>query len=148
MESMPNRSYHILLVEDNQGDTLLIRKALKDSRFNSHVHVVPEGNEAISFLRGRDKHVSVPVPDLIILDLLLPGKDGYEVLEEIKSDRRLRTIPVVVFTGSGAPEDVKKAYELGANCYVVKPVGFEELQRLLAAVQGFWFGVAKLPTVE
>lgn len=101
-----------------------------------------------SFSTGVETHAPVPVPDLIILDLVLPGKDGHEVLSEIKNDPLLKMIPVIVFTGSGAPDDVRRACESGANCFVIKPVGFEDLQMLLRAVQEFWFGVAKLPTSE
>lgn len=146
MNGRPSRSFHILLVEDNDGDSFLFRRALKNSAFSVHAHIVPGAKEFSDLIRPSEKKVRQFVPDLIVLDLGLPGEDGYEVLRTIKTDPDLKVIPVVVFTGSDAPEGVRRAYELGANSYIAKKIGYEELQRSVNAMLEFWLGLASLPT--
>ena len=135
----------ILMVEDNEGDVLLTRLALKDSKILVELDVVEDGVEAIDYLRHRGKYAGAPRPDLILLDLNLPRMDGREVLEEVKSDPDLRRIPVVILTGSAAEEDLIRAYDLHANCYVVKPVGAEEFGAIVKAIPTFWLSVVSLP---
>jgi CheY-like chemotaxis protein len=135
----------ILLVEDSPGDARLTQEALRDARVANRLHVVSDGVEALDFLRGRGKHANAPRPDLILLDLNLPKKSGREVLQDVKSDPTLATIPVVVLTTSDADEDILRTYELRANAYVTKPV---ELEKFLGVVQGieqFWLTIVKLP---
>lgn len=135
----------ILLVEDNPGDVRLTREALKDTSNPSRVHVVMDGEEAMAFLRRDGDHRDAPVPDLILLDLNLPRKDGREVLEEIKDDDALRKIPVVVLTTSEAEQDILKVYELHANCFITKPVDLDRFMQVVKTIEEFWFGVVKLP---
>ncbi|MDZ7956930.1 MAG: response regulator [Aulosira sp. DedQUE10] len=135
----------VLLVEDNPGDALLTRIALEDSKISVHLNVVEDGVEAMAFLRKQDKYADVPHPDLVLLDLNLPKKDGREVLAEIKGDEHLRRIPVVVLTTSQAEEDILKAYNLSANCYITKPVDFDQFVRIVRSIENFWFAVVKLP---
>ena len=135
----------ILMVEDNEGDVLLTRLALKDSKILVELDVVEDGVEAIDYLRHRGKHAGAPRPDLILLDLNLPRMDGREVLTEVKSDPDLRRIPVVILSGSSAEEDLVRAYDLHANCYVVKPVGAEEFAKIVKAIPSFWLSVVALP---
>lgn len=135
----------ILLVEDNPGDVRLTREALKDTSHPSRVHVVMDGEEAMVFLRRNGHHRDAPVPDLILLDLNLPRKDGREVLEEIKDDDALRKIPVVVLTTSEAEQDILKVYELHANCFITKPVDLDRFMQVVKTIEEFWFGVVKLP---
>lgn len=116
------RSIEILLVEDSPGDVRLTREALKEAKMRNNLHVVGDGVEAMSFLRKKDKYANAPRPDLILLDLNLPKKDGREVLAEIKSDEDLKNIPVVVLTISKSEEDILRSYNLHANCYVTKPI--------------------------
>ena len=134
----------ILMVEDNEGDVLLTRLALKDSKILVELDIVEDGVEAIDYLRHRGKHAGAPRPDLILLDLNLPRMDGREVLTEVKSDPDLRRIPVVILTGSSAEEDLVRAYDLHANCYVVKPVGAEEFAKIVKAIPTFWLSVVAL----
>ena len=139
-------TFNILLVEDNSGDVMLMKEVLSDSRFLSHIDVVSDGVEAMDFLRHKDKFCDAVVPDIIILDLTLPRKGGHDTLKEIKCDPIMRMIPVIVFTGSEAPEDIKNAYASFANCYVTKPIGLDQLERKLRMIEEFWFGIAKIPT--
>ena len=139
------RPLEVLMVEDNPGDVRLTEECLKDFRVDNNLHVVQDGEEAIDFLRRGDRFSLVPKPDLILLDLNLPKKDGREVLADIKKDSTLRRIPVVVLTTSSAEEDILKAYDLQANCYITKPVDLDAFSSVLRSVQDFWFGVAKLP---
>ena len=135
----------ILLVEDNPGDVRLVREALNRGSPSGTLYVAEDGLEAMDFLRRQGKHREAPRPDLVLLDLNLPKKDGREVLAEIKSDEDLRRVPVVVLTSSEAEADVVRCYDLAANCYIVKPF---ELDRFMAVLQGmerFWLGVARLP---
>ncbi|QLK25172.1 response regulator [Natrinema zhouii] len=135
----------ILLVEDNPGDVRLTREAFKQGRIENDLHVVSDGIEALAFLSQQGEYADVPRPDLILLDLNLPGKDGEEVLEELKDDPVLRAIPVIVLTSSRAEEDVVKSYELHANAYLTKPVDPDEFIETVRAFEKFWFSVVRLP---
>ena len=139
------RPIEILLVEDNPGDVRLTREALKEGKVYSNLHTVKDGVEAMEFLRRQGKHTSAPRPDIILLDLNLPRKDGREVLEEIKSDESLKRIPVVVLTTSKAEEDVLRTYNLHANCYVTKPVDLEKFIVVVKSIDRFWLTVVTLP---
>ncbi|HWP56445.1 MAG TPA: response regulator [Candidatus Acidoferrales bacterium] len=135
----------VLLVEDNPGDVRLTREALKEGRLLNNVSVAADGIEALAFLRREGKYAHAPTPDLILLDLNLPKKDGREVLAEIKADPRLRRIPVVVLTTSSAEEDIVKTYDLHANCYITKPVDLEQFMRVVKSIEDFWVSVVRLP---
>ena len=140
-----NGPIEILLVEDNPGDVRLTREALKEGKVYSNLHTVKDGVEALEFLRRRGKYSSVPRPDIILLDLNLPKKDGREVLQEIKTDDVLKRIPVVVLTTSKAEEDVLRTYNLHANCYVTKPVDLEKFMVVVKTIDVFWLTVVTLP---
>jgi two-component system, chemotaxis family, response regulator Rcp1 len=135
----------ILMVEDNDGDVFLTIEALKEAKVANSVHVVHDGVEALEFLRRQGKYATAPRPDLILLDLNLPRKDGREVLAEIKPDPELRVIPVVVLTGSNADADVARSYDLHANCYIVKPVDLAGLMDVVKSIEDFWLAVVRLP---
>ena len=135
----------ILLVEDNPADVRLTREALKDSKIRNNMYVVEDGMEAMEFLRQKGKYAKVPRPDLIVLDLNLPRKSGREVLAEIKADDSLKLIPVVILTVSTSEEDVLKSYELHANCYVTKPIDFEQFMKITKTIEEFWLTIVKLP---
>jgi CheY-like chemotaxis protein len=135
----------ILLVEDNPGDVRLTLEVLRESKVCHHVSVTENGVEALAFLRRQGKHARALRPNLILLDLNLPLKDGREVLEEIKHDEELKRIPVVVLTTSQAEEDIHRAYDLHANCYICKPVDLEQFLTAVRSIQDFWFAIAKLP---
>jgi two-component system response regulator len=135
----------ILLVEDSPTDVLLAKEALEYSKIANNLHTVPDGVEAMAFLRNSGIYKDVPLPGLILLDLNLPKKDGREVLAEIKSDEKLKRIPVVVLTTSKSEVDVLKAYGLHANCYIVKPVDFEKFADVVKNIENFWFSVVTLP---
>ena len=135
----------ILLVEDNPGDHRLTKEALHEGKVYNNLHWVKDGVEAIDFLKQRGKYAAAPRPDIILLDLNLPKKDGREVLSEIKGDRELRAIPVVILTTSKAEEDVLKSYDLHANCYVTKPVDLEKFIVVIQSIDRFWLSVVTLP---
>ena len=135
----------ILLVEDNPGDARLTREALRDGKVRNHLHVVPDGVEAMAFLRREGRYADAPRPDLVLLDLNLPRKSGREVLADVKSDPALARIPVVVLTTSKADEDVAKAYEYHANCFITKPVDFEQFITVIRSIEEFWFTIVRLP---
>lgn len=135
----------ILLVEDNPGDVRLTEEAFKQGRIENDLYVVSDGNEALDFLYRRDEYADAPRPDLILLDLNLPRKDGEEVLEELKADSELRSIPVIVLTSSRAEEDVVRSYELHANAYLTKPVDPDDFIETVRAFEKFWFSVVRLP---
>jgi CheY-like chemotaxis protein len=135
----------ILLVEDNPGDARLTREALAQSKVRNNLHHARDGEEAIAFLRREGSFGDVPQPDLILLDLNLPKRDGREVLEEVKSDAQLMHIPVVILTSSQAEEDILRSYRLHANCFITKPVDFEQLTRVVQGIEQFWFTLVKLP---
>ncbi|MER3493056.1 MULTISPECIES: response regulator [Fischerella] len=135
----------ILLIEDNPGDVELTKIALEDSKISVNLNIVEDGVEAIAFLRREGKYANVPHPDIVLLDLNLPKKDGREVLAEIKADEKLKRIPVVVLTTSQAEEDVLKVYNLSANCYITKPVDFDQFVKIVQSIENFWFTIVKLP---
>src|SRR5579872_62910 len=145
---MPNaaaRPIRILLVEDNPGDIRLTVEALKEGRFSNDLTVARTGVEAMQMLRREGPHAELERPDLILLDLNLPQKDGREVLAEIKADEGLRRVPVVVLTTSSAEADIAKSYDLHANCYITKPVQFQSFIEIIHAIEDFWLTVVKLP---
>ncbi len=136
---------NILSVEDNPGDVRLIKESIRGGKAANCLHVVQDGMEALLFLHCEGKFADVPRPDLILLDLNLPKKDGREVLAEIKADEQLRKIPVVVLTTSQADEDILKAYGLNANCYVTKPMDLEDFMRVVKSIEEFWLTIVRLP---
>ena len=135
----------ILLVEDNPADVRLTQEALKEGKVYNNLHWAKDGVEALEFLRRQGKHAKAPRPDIILLDLNLPKKDGREVLQDIKNDDKLKRIPVVILTTSKAEEDVLKTYDLHANCYVTKPVDLEQFIRVVRTIDMFWLTVVTLP---
>jgi two-component system, chemotaxis family, response regulator Rcp1 len=143
-----SRQIEVLLVEDSPADVLITREALNEARLINTIHAVEDGVEALEFLRRQGRYAGAPRPDLILLDLNLPRKNGIEVLAEIKADPELKSIPVVVLTTSRAEEDVWKSYDLHANCYVVKPVGFDNFAQAVQSIRQFWFCVVTLPQEE
>ena len=143
-----NRPVEILLVEDNPGDERLTREALKEGKVYSNLHWVKDGVEAMEFLRRQGRHSSAPRPDIILLDLNLPKKDGRQVLSEMKQDDGLKSIPVVVLTTSEAEQDILRSYELHANCYISKPVDLEKFISIVRAIEDFWLAVVKLPPTQ
>jgi two-component system, chemotaxis family, response regulator Rcp1 len=138
----------ILLVEDNPGDARLAAEALKENKVRNNLYHVKDGVEAMDFLRRQGEYASVPVPDLILLDLNLPRKDGREVLQEIKDNPGLRLIPVVVLTTSAAERDLVKTYDLHANAYVIKPIDLDRFIQVVRAIENFWFTIVKLPQIN
>lgn len=136
----------ILLVEDNAADVRLTQEALRDTKVVNELHVVRDGVEAMDFLCRNGKFGDAPRPDLVILDLNLPRKSGQEVLEEMKADPALRTIPVAVLTTSSAEADVLKSYDLGANCFLTKPVDLGQFLKVVHTIEEFWLGIVRLPT--
>ena len=139
------RAVEILLVEDNPGDVGLTRETLKDSKLLNHMSVVGDGVEAMALLRREGKYANTTRPDLILLDLNLPKKDGREVLAEIKTDEQLRRIPVVILTTSSAEQDILEMYDLHANCFITKPVNLDQFTTVVKAIEEFWFTIVKLP---
>ena len=147
MNSMENntRSIEILLVEDNPGDARLTIECMREAKVRNRMHVVEDGVEAMEFLRHEGRFSDAPRPDLILLDLNLPRKDGRAVLAEVKADPALKRIPVVILTTSRAEEDVLRAYDLNANCYVTKPVDLANFMKIVALIDEFWVNVVTLP---
>ena len=141
----PGQPIVILLVEDNPGDVRLTREALKDGKVANQLYDVKDGVEAMAFLRGEGTFADAPRPDLVLLDLNMPRKDGREVLEEMKKDPALRRIPVVILTTSRAEEDIIRSYDLHANCYVTKPVDLEQFMTIVRSIEDFWLTIVKLP---
>ena len=144
-EVLTVRPIEILMVEDNPGDVRLTREALKDAKVSNKLHVVEDGVAALDFLYRRAGFDVAPRPDLILLDLNLPRKNGREVLAEIKQDEHLKTIPVVILTTSQAEEDVVRAYSLHANCYIAKPVDFEQFNKIVRTIGDLWLSIVTLP---
>jgi two-component system, chemotaxis family, response regulator Rcp1 len=140
------KAIEILLIEDNAGDARLAKEALRDAKVKNNLSWVGDGVEAIAYLRKEGGYHQVPRPDLILLDLNLPRKDGREVLSEIKSDRNLKRIPVVILTTSQAEEDIFKAYHLNANCYITKPVDLDQFIKVVRTIEDFWLTIVKLPS--
>ncbi|MBU0710607.1 response regulator [bacterium] len=143
--SVDDNSIEILLVEDNPGDVRLLREGLKEGKVRNRLNVVGDGVEAMLFLRREGEYIDAPRPDLILLDLNPPKKNGRQVLEEIKADSNLRRIPVVILTTSKAEADIIKTYDLHANCYIVKPVNLERFIEIVQTIENFWMTIVKLP---
>jgi two-component system, chemotaxis family, response regulator Rcp1 len=139
------RPVEILLVEDSPGDVRLTQEALREGQVRNNLHVVTDGVEALAFLRRAGKYAAVPRPDVILLDLNLPKKDGREVLAEIKADDDLRRIPVVILTTSQDERDVLRAYDLHANCYIAKPVNLDQFIAVIRSIESFWLTIVTLP---
>jgi chemotaxis family two-component system response regulator Rcp1 len=135
----------VLLVEDSPGDVRLTREAFKDAKVHINLHVASDGAKAMAFLKREGEHAKAPRPDLILLDLNLPKKDGREVLGEIKEDPSLKTIPVVILTTSSSEADILRSYQLHANCYITKPVGLEGFLTVVKSIDSFWLSVVRLP---
>ena len=145
-ESTPVRPIEVLLVEDDEGDVLMTREALAEGKVINRLNVVNDGVEAVEYLRRDGQYAEASRPDLILLDLNLPKKDGRQVLEEVKADDDLRRIPVIVLTTSAADEDVLRSYDLHANAYVTKPVDFDRFIEVVRQIDEFFVTVVKLPT--
>jgi chemotaxis family two-component system response regulator Rcp1 len=145
MSADGDRGLRILHVEDNSGDVRLVAEALKETGSDHEVAVVSDGADALEYLYRRGSYADAPRPDLILLDLNLPKKDGLEVLAEIKADSSLKTIPVVVFTSSSSPRDINQAYRYQASCYVAKPAELDDLFRVIGVIEEFWLGTVKRP---
>ena len=145
MENSTVNSIDILIVEDNAGDARLIKEVFNENKVFNSLHFVNDGVEAMDFLYGKGKYKGMAKPDLIILDLNLPRKDGRQVLAEIKSDDSLKHIPVVIMTISQAEEDILRSYNLHANCYVTKPIDLNQFSKVIRSIENFWFTIVKLP---
>ena len=143
-EEATSERVQILLVEENPGDVRLTRESLRECKVLNKLHVVDDGVKALAFLRRAGEYASVQRPNVIILDLNLPRKDGREVLDEIKADPDLRRIPVVVLTSSEAEQDIVKEYNLHANCYITKPLLLDQFMKMVKGLEDFWFGIVKL----
>lgn len=145
MKQETGKTIEILLVEDNPGDVELVREALGEGKIRNKLQVASDGVEAMRFLRREDEFGNANCPDLVLLDLNLPRKNGREVLQEIKNDPALKFIPVVVLTSSKAEEDILRSYNLHANCYVTKPVDLDQFLHVVKSIEDFWLTVVKLP---
>ena len=147
---MPDRPdpspIQILIIEDNPADVRLVKEVMRDSKILNEIHWVPDGVEAIAFLRRQGKYGDAPRPHIVFLDLNMPRKDGREVLREVKSDPNLRRIPIVVMTSSQAEEDIARAYDQHANCYIRKPIDFQQFHSVVKTIENFWFATVELPT--
>ena len=146
MESHGPQPIRVLLVEDSPGDIRLTQEALKDAKMHIHLDVTRDGEEAMAFLMREGKYANAPRPDLILLDLNLPKKDGREVLKEIKEDPTLKIIPVVILTTSASEADILRSYSLHANCYITKPVSLDGFLTVVKSIDSFWMSVVKLPS--
>jgi CheY-like chemotaxis protein len=140
------RAAEVLLVEDSPGDVRLTREALKEGKVRNNLSVVSDGVEAMEFLRREGKYADAPRPDIVLLDLNMPRKDGREVLAEMKGDESLKRIPVVILTTSEAEQDILKTYDLHANCYLTKPVDLEQFISIVKSVEDFWLTIVQLPS--
>lgn len=145
MSTTVGRPAEVLLVEDSPGDVRLTREALKEGKVRNNLSVVSDGVEAMEFLRREGKYKDAPRPDIVLLDLNMPRKDGREVLAEMKSDELLKRIPVVVLTTSEAEQDILRTYDLHANCYLTKPVDLEQFISIVKSVEDFWLTIVQLP---
>ena len=148
MIATPSRVVHILLVEDSPGDVRLTQEVLKDAQIANELHVAVDGVEALAFLRSQPPFEDSPVADLILLDMNLPRMDGRDVLREIRADPALCRIPVIMLTTSSAGGDVVTSYELGANCFITKPIDFDRFTEVVRSIEQFWLTVARLPSTE
>jgi CheY-like chemotaxis protein len=142
---MSNRPLEILLVEDNKGDIGLITEFFSDSEFITNLHIAEDGEEAIHFLCDKDKFLGSTLPDIIILDLNLPKKDGREVLKEIKENNNLKNIPVIILTTSSAEKDILRVYDFHANAYLIKSLDLDEFMKVIKSIEDFWFKAVTLP---
>jgi CheY-like chemotaxis protein len=142
---MSTKPLEILLVEDNKGDIGLITEFFSDAKVITNIHIAEDGEEAIRFLCSKDKFLGSTLPDIIILDLNLPKKDGREVLKEIKENDDLKNIPVIILTTSSAEKDILRVYDLHANAYIVKPLDFDEFMKVIKSITDFWFKAVTLP---
>lgn len=142
------RPIEILLVEDNPGDVRLTREALKEAQVLNQLHVVEDGVEAMAFLQRKGQYANCLLPHIVLLDLNLPRKNGYEVLQELKNNGQLKCIPVIVLTTSAADEDILQSYNLHANAYITKPVDLEKFMRVMDAFESFWLSTAQLPNLD
>jgi two-component system, chemotaxis family, response regulator Rcp1 len=140
------RPVQILIVEDNPADARLVREVMRDSKILNEISWVPDGVEALAFLRKQGKYTGAHRPSLIFLDLNMPRKDGRDVLREVKADPVFRSIPIVVMTSSQAEEDIARAYDQHANCYVRKPIDFAQFHEVVKTIESFWFATVELPT--
>ena len=143
---MTMKAVHILLVEDNEGDILLIKEAFEDAKMHLQLSVVKDGKEAINFLDRLDKYVNADMPDLILLDINLPKKNGHEVLQHIKESETLRHIPVIMLTTSSSERDINLSYNHHANCYIAKPIDVNDFLAIVTTIENFWISIVKLPT--
>jgi two-component system, chemotaxis family, response regulator Rcp1 len=143
--SLPSEPVQILLVEDSPGDIRLTREVLRDARIANELHTVGDGEHAMAFLRREGEYAGKPRPDLILLDLNLPRKDGREVLEELNADPELHLIPVIVLTTSAAEQDVLRSYDLKAACYITKPIDLDEFIAVVRSIESFWLSIVRLP---
>jgi CheY-like chemotaxis protein len=146
MATGPVRPIEVLLVEDDEHDVLIAREGLEDAKVLNRLTVIGDGSEVLAYLRGEGEHAGAPRPDLILLDLNLPGRDGRQVRADVKSDPDLRRIPVVVLTGSAAEEDVVRSYDLHANAYVTKPVDLRTFVEVVRRIDDFFISVVRLPS--
>ncbi|MDD1764295.1 MAG: response regulator [Methanobacteriaceae archaeon] len=146
-ENPLGKMVEILLIEDNPGDIRLVKEVFKDAKLNNNLQVALDGEEALKILRQEGEFFNSPRPDLILLDLNLPKKNGREVLREIKEDESLKCIPVVILTTSSAEEDLIETYKRDANCYITKPVDLDEFIKVVKSIQNFWLEIVKLPPV-
>ena len=144
MHKINNEPIEILLVEDNEDDAFFILQVFKKAKVKNLIHVVKDGVEAMAYLRKEGEYKKNPTPDIILLDLNLPKKDGYEVLTEIKEDPDLKSIPVIILTTSQAEEDIIKTYKHHANCFISKPVKMEDFEKIVRTIEDFWFLIVKL----
>jgi len=140
------RPINVLIVDDDEADILLTRRSLENDKLLVEVHEVHDGEQCLAFLRGEAPYAGMPRPELILLDLNMPRMGGLEVLEALRADEELRTIPVVVLTTSTSERDILKSYNLNANCFISKPVNLKEFQRVIGALEQFWFTVVRLPS--
>jgi CheY-like chemotaxis protein len=141
-----SKPVEILLVEDNAGDVGLIEEVFEEAKIKNNIHVAEDGEEAMKYLNGKGKFQGSPRPDIILLDLNLPKKDGREVLREIKEDSNLKNIPIIVLTTSNAEKDILRAYELHANAYVTKPLDFDQFIKVVGSIVNFWLEIVRLPS--
>ncbi len=140
------KAVHILLVEDNEGDILLTKEALEDARIHIHLSVVNDGKEAIDFLSKQGKYADADLPDLLLLDVNLPKKNGHEVLKYVKADEGLKHIPVIMLSTSSSQRDINQSYNNYANCFITKPVEANDFLAVVTTIENFWISVVKLPT--
>ena len=145
---MTVKPVHVLMVEDDAEDVMLTKEALSSSKVALDLRVVEDGAQAMAYLRKEGPYGDEPRPDVILLDLNLPKKNGREVLNEMRANENLRAIPVIILTTSDQGDDVLKTYELGANCYITKPVGLEQFSKVVTSIDNFWFSIVKLPSRE